>query len=443
MTQLGPKEVAQPTSRDMATQSLGCPRPERYAGLWPLVPLALSTEATAGLSRREIKELRRYVDRATTALNFMHGEPQRPPPRYIPAVDGKRNTLQLLTQRHLETHARAWVGVERALEPEKCLDTLLKGRSPYGSESSASLAAYSYSRLSLPNDLSKAPAIERLLTAGASKMLKGFNAFMLRPLSETDALRELRQVRPYTDPTLKNNSRKYAKLVHRALGTGLVELSLDCICELGIFFVKKNDKIRLILDCRLANLHFLSPPSVELLTGEGLSNIEFESTTDEPLLPTDVTDISLGIADVSDCFHRCKLLPTQGGHDIRKYFCWPRILAGDLGVSRVKGKDVHPNTPLWPMNCSLPMGFTWSLYFAQNANLSRLLAQPSLRQAHLLTDRGSPWQLCRRRGDTTEASSAQLGCYVYVDNLGVGGEPVDAVKDCIMEAQSSFNAAGA
>ena len=67
-------------------------------------------------------------------------------------------------------------------------------------------------------------------------MLKGFDAFMLRPTEEVKPVLEVQPARPYTDPLLKNNVKKYSKLVNRALSIGLVELSLDCICELGVCF---------------------------------------------------------------------------------------------------------------------------------------------------------------------------------------------------------------
>ena len=74
-----------------------------------------------------------------------------------------------------------------------------------------------------------------------------------------------------TDPVLKRNVRAYSKFVRKMHGVGLVGYSLHCECELGVFFVHKKSRgrIRLILDCRRANVRFWAPPGTELLSSEG------------------------------------------------------------------------------------------------------------------------------------------------------------------------------
>ena len=70
----------------------------------------------------------------------------------------------------------------------------------------------------------------------------------------------------------------------------------------------------MIVDCRRTNQLFNSPPGVELITGEGLSGIELgEDLVDEDWGPeesaafTKQFQAAMGVADVSDCFHRCRL----------------------------------------------------------------------------------------------------------------------------------------
>ena len=72
------------------------------------------------------------MPRAASASNEMHGERVRPDPVRHAGDATKRGELLRLTQRHLETMGKTWLSTERALEPEACLNTLLKGRSPYG-----------------------------------------------------------------------------------------------------------------------------------------------------------------------------------------------------------------------------------------------------------------------------------------------------------------------
>eukprot|EP00974_Lingulodinium_polyedra_P085398 8269531-Lingulodinium_polyedra.AAC.1 len=76
------------------------------------------------------------------------------------------------------------------------------------------------------------------------------------------------------------------------------------------------------------------------------------------------------------------------------------------------------------------MGFSWSLYFAQQANLSRLCRQPSLAQSTVMTDRGPPLLL---RGDTESS-----GHFMYVDNAGVLSISAEQTARAISEAQKDF-----
>ena len=72
--------------------------------------------------------------------------------------------------------------------------------------------------------------------------------------------------------------------------------------------------MRLILDCRAANRHFVLPPSTELLSSEGFSRIEAELDEGVDL---EALRMYLGIAHVKDCFHRMKL-----DGEICEYFCY-------------------------------------------------------------------------------------------------------------------------
>ena len=76
---------------------------------------------------------------------------------------------------------------------------------------------------------------------------------------------------------------------------------------------------------------------------------------------------------MADCFHRLRL-----GGENRKYFCWPGVKARYLGVTTVEGRQIDGEQRVWPMHSSLPMRFSWSLYFAQRANVARLARQPRL-----------------------------------------------------------------
>ena len=63
------------------------------------------------------------------------------------------------------------------------------------------------------------------------------------------------------------------------------------------------------------------------------------------------------------------------------FFCWPVVSYKYLKTTETEGTKVSPNQTLWPMCCSLPMGFSWSLHVAQSANRARHSVE--------MTDRGT------------------------------------------------------
>ena len=164
---------------------------------------------------------------------------------------------------------------------------------------------------------------------------------------------------------------------------------------------------------------FAPPPPVELLSGDGLSCIEVDISV---FARGEHPGLQYGCADVADCFHRTRL-----SGDIRHFFWWPGVSNRYLKLTEVEGRKISPDQTLWPMCCSLPIGFSRSLYFAQSANRARLNRKPSLRRSVEMTDRGPPLVLSGRSRD------AQTGHYLYVDNIGVVSNHVSHVHLALNE----------
>ena len=80
------------------------------------------------------------------------------------------------------------------------------------------------------------------------------------------------------------------------------------LCKKG-----ETSTMRLIIDARESNIHFLPPPSASLLTSEGLSRIEIEIPSDVPAdvytSPEWLADLEVifGLRDIKDAFHRFKI----------------------------------------------------------------------------------------------------------------------------------------
>ena len=89
--------------------------------------------------------------------------------------------------------------------------------------------------------------------------------------------------------------------------------------------------------------------------------------------------------------------------------------------------------PVWPCAAALPMGWTWSLYFAEAANVYRMSLLPELAASRLLCDRGPPAVLDGRH---------RCFHYVYVDNLGVLSEGETTTSAALEGCVRSFNKVG-
>ena len=252
--------------------------------------------------------------------------------------------------------------------------------------------------------------------------------------------------RPYWDVVLSRNRRKLLSLYRHLLKIGLVTIACpgSAVETLGIFFVKKTGKEqdRLILDCRRINRLFVNPPGVELCSSEALARLEIQ-------LPDNVLPgspeagealrqvrVALGLADVKDCFHRYKV-PLR----LARFFGVGRAIARELGIvgTPLEGEPLGPESEVDLLWNSLPMGFSWSLYFAQVTAESLMSQAPSLSDAPRITDRSGPAVFT---AGSTGVPSHGKAWYAYVDNLGVLGLVLAEVTQGLSEAVALFDQAG-
>ena len=197
-----------------------------------------------------------------------------------------------------------------------------------------------------------------------------------------------------------------------------VNASLAC----SLFTRRAEAKIRLILDCRRANARFWAPPGTELLSSEGFSNIEFDDTGCGKT-NLEQLRLHLGVGDVADRFHRMGSL--------RTFFLLAVPPGRQSGRPRSRGQHVKPEQKVWPMANSLPLEWSWSLHFAQKANLRRIGSVGLLSKSVLLTDRGRPAIL-------KPGSKGVTSHYVYVDNFGTQSLEEQAAKECLDAATAAF-----
>ncbi|CAK0791762.1 unnamed protein product, partial [Prorocentrum cordatum] len=313
------------------------------------------------------------------------------------------------------------------LSPKEAFQGLLRGRGVYDTETAyTTLAPYQRGAVSLPCDVSTAPAVGTLVTGRALEYLVEAEEQMIRADAEVQLDRVTNgEIKIYTDPLLANSRRRYSTFVKDLKRKGLVGVTRDPKEFVGVFFVWKKERasMRMVLDGRRSNQRFVTPPGVELLSTEGLGRIECDTEQ------TGTLPIFLGKADVKDCFHRMMF-----GNHLSKYFCYPGGMAKEFGIvgQLVEGVPARADDYLWPCALALPMGWTWSLYFAQVANLGLVERVPAVASSCVATDRGPPIVL----------SPTSSWHYVYVDNVGLMSLDASYVKGALADTIAAFDAAG-
>lgn len=149
---------------------------------------------------------------------------------------------------------------------------------------------------------------------------------------------------------------EYVKLVHRMLRLGMLDLTTAPQCVNSLFGVPKGDDIRLILDARLANCHFIDAPRVTLPSPSHLAQLQANGP------------LAVAKCDLSNFYHQL-VLPQW----IRTYFALPALTTreraalashSDLPVS-VRRQLSRSSQHLFPCCVTLPMGFSHSVFLAQ------------------------------------------------------------------------------
>ena len=89
------------------------------------------------------------------------------------------------------------------------------------------------------------------------------------------------------------------------------------------------------------------------------------------------------MSDVSDAFHRMRIL-----RELSRYFCLGVFTAAELGLTGtlLDGQTLRADSRLCPAAASLPMGFSWSFYFCQQAVAESVTKPEMMQGVPLLTN---------------------------------------------------------
>ena len=348
---------------------------------FPLPRVAAQVNEERGCWRRRDRAARRMrastrrINDLVDSLNWMQGFKDSEGYGHVLYPLEKNVGTLLVDPMSFEVLARLDGAVQRTrdaapLSPQTALRLLLRGRSPYDTRPGAvSLAPFRHELLSLPADVHECPHIEDLLPPEALAYLKGYQE---RMLASDDAEPKVKE---FLDPSLRFNQKKYQSLIRDLFEKGLVAPLKEVKETVGLFAVwkVKGKSQRLIVDARRANARFRTPPGVDLMSSESMARMEVEFTEEQLgsraayCAAVEEARLYVGTADVKDCFHRMRI---PGW--LSEFFALPPVPAKTLGLqgSWLHGRLLDASSPVTPGWAVLPMGFSWSLYFAQVANAS-------------------------------------------------------------------------
>lgn len=219
-------------------------------------------------------------------------------------------------------------------------------------------------------------------------------------------------VSPYMDVVLKNNPQEYMAFVHRLFEGGMVNFTAnpqDLVCP--FFVVKKNQRLRLVLDCRSVNQRFADPPSLLMAAGATWANVELDGAS-QPMF--------VAQSDIKDYFYSLGL-----PEELQGYFSLPAIPVEAMrhwGVSSSHWNGLDREGLVAPCFRVVPMGWSWAMYWAQRVHQFQALQGSGLTKDRLLVaDRPPP-----------SLSGGEPFMIAYADNLNIGGldqERVQAAKE--------------
>ena len=244
---------------------------------------------------------------------------------------------------------------------------------------------------------------------------------------------------PYWDPTLRRNKQLRLDFIKRLFDIGIISFRRRIKAKVGLFFVKKKDgMIRLVVDARIPNFMHHSPPVTRLgsaacyvdldLSSERLQTGFGEIGAFSGSEPFDVgSPAYANEADVSDCFYQFIIEELGSSFGIDEPLAVSELKSLGIHVDRVFDDDFQSYTSvqnsdiLYPCISGMSMGWSWALFFANEA------------VAHTVKE-SSPSQVAefRERLPVPQLSDHSTITGTYVDNVSIVGRlSADVEARCV------------
>ena len=249
----------------------------------------------------------------------------------------------------------------------------------------------------------KLPHLESPLRSSVRSYLDTYEQRLLGAVSEVaDMDTRLGPVGRYFDPVFQHSRRNHRSFVRDLVEAGSVGFVEAAVTHVGLFLVaKKAGAQRFIIDARASNPHFLRPQSGPLLTREGLCHVEFQGA------PGDAQNWFVGSADIKNALSSNAL-----SWMVPSVFCAPRCPRVRSLVpleKRVNRKRLAPDSLIFHVPTTHPMGFSWAVFFCQDVTDHCTLAGSA----------DSPLFVCRDNSGSKHGMESAGFRWYYADNFPV------------------------
>ena len=284
--------------------------------------------------------------------------------------------IEVLT--HLEDAVRGFAPPAQVLRPEEAAEELLGPGHPYDQKggSPASLGVYDPALISIPSTGSQPVDLCERLPSEARKFLVDYEHHLL--LNDEEWGHEMETgvcIHNYWDPVLKKSRSSYEQFVRMLHQAGMIAFTKRPLGRTGVFFVKKkNGKLRMVLDCRSINRRFRRTPHIPMGTGSTWADVVLDTNE----------EAWFALSDLQDYFY--SLLMPEG---LMSYFCLDAVNDAFLGTLESPQLLGDPGLAgEWsPCLKMVPMGWSWSFFFAQIAHSAEVQTALDLPAGCLLVDR--------------------------------------------------------
>lgn len=312
---------------------------------------------------------------------------------------------------------------------------MMKSHPTYGEPST--LAPFVHEKLKILQSLGRPKNLRDLVPPQVMPLLQRRSTHIEMTPAEVDKrLKEDPSAcppKPYWDPILKNSKSVRTKLLVDLWKVGVVSFRTSIKASVGLFFVKKKtpEYIRMVVDCRISNVHHRSPPVTRLGSGSGFIDFDLSPEMLGRHCGEQCNDIGWGSEmDVSDCFYQFSM-PEFGIDDPRQCREW---LKSGVRLESVFDEDLNqdvpvgPDTILYPVIGVMPMGWSWALWFA-NETVAAIANGSSLQPPAEIREKMRVPQLW----ETPTVTST------YVDNVAVFGAKRSDVETRIQQLSDAFS----